>query len=107
MFGWKLLLLLLFTGLQLSTAADRKAAIGASPSGASIASPIIGYFWSETDGLAPIEGVPGAAHVGGLALCRSFPLVSPCRPVRPMSGWKRSMARRVREQSTASSPAPI
>ncbi len=58
-------LLLLFAGLaQLSTAADRKAAIAASPAGASIASPIIGYFWSETDGLAPIEGVPGAAHVG-------------------------------------------
>jgi hypothetical protein len=49
---------------QLPTAPGGKAAISASPSGASIASPIIGYFWSQTDGLASIEGVPGAAHVG-------------------------------------------
>src|SRR5712691_9808854 len=49
---------------QLSTAPGRKASIDPSPSGASIASPVVGYFWSETDGLAPIEGVPGAAHVG-------------------------------------------
>jgi hypothetical protein len=49
---------------QLSPAADRKASIREGSSGASISSPVIGYFWSETDGLASVDGVPGAAHVG-------------------------------------------
>jgi hypothetical protein len=65
MFGRKSLLLLLFVGLShLSSAADRKAAIREGASGASISSPVVGYFWSQTDGIAPIEGVAGAAHVG-------------------------------------------
>ena len=65
MFGRKSLLLMLLVGLsQLSSAADRKAAIREGASGASIASPVVGYFWSQTDGIAPIEGVAGAAHVG-------------------------------------------
>jgi hypothetical protein len=65
MFGRKFLLLMLVVGLaQLSSAGDRKAAIRAGASGASIASPVVGYFWSQTDGIAPIDGVAGAAHVG-------------------------------------------
>jgi hypothetical protein len=65
MFGRRFLLVVLLAGLApLSRAADRKASIREGSSGASISSPIVGYFWSETDGLASVDGVPGAAHVG-------------------------------------------
>jgi hypothetical protein len=65
MFDRKSLLLMLLVGLsQLSSAADRKTAIREGATGASIASPVVGYFWSQTDGIAPVEGVAGAAHIG-------------------------------------------
>jgi len=64
MSGRKSLVLILAAGLSQVSAADRKAVISPGSSGASFASPIIGYFWSPTDGLAAIEGVPGAAHIG-------------------------------------------
>src|SRR5437773_10079569 len=65
MFGRKILSLALLAGLsQLAQAAERKAAIREGLAGASISSPVMGYFWSEADGLAPVEGMPGAAYVG-------------------------------------------
>ena len=65
MFGHKFFLLMLLTGLsQLAPAAERKAAIREGSAGASISSPVIGYFWSAPDGVASVEGVPGAAHIG-------------------------------------------
>jgi len=65
MFARRFLLVVLLAGLaQLSQAADRKASIREGSSGASISSPLVGYFWSGADGLASVVGVPGAAHVG-------------------------------------------
>jgi hypothetical protein len=65
MFGRKLVLVFVLPGLAaLALGADRRASIREASPGASISSPIVGYFWSETDGLASVEGVPGAAHVG-------------------------------------------
>src|SRR6266853_316974 len=63
MFARRFLFVVLLAGLALSQAADRKASIREG-SGASISSPIVGYFWSASDGLASVDGVPGAAHVG-------------------------------------------
>ena len=64
MFGRKSLLLILLTGAMQLSAADRKAVISPNASGASFTSPIVGYFWTQTDGLVTIEGIPGAAQVG-------------------------------------------
>jgi hypothetical protein len=56
---------MLLAGLaQLSQAAERRAAIREGASGPSISSPVVGYFFSASDGLASVDGVPGAAHVG-------------------------------------------